>query len=95
MAGRGCKICQKTNSNSGAECVQSRKRRSLLGAKGLFGNMDYFDEDFTGMLGGRKERKAQEMDGYQIYGAPTAHFCQIIIYRDKYTLDFVVTETAE
>ena len=40
----------------------------MLSQKSLFGNTEPFDEDLMGMLGGRKERRMQDVNGYQVYG---------------------------
>lgn len=47
--------------------------------------MEVYDEDLMGLLGGRKERRMQDVNGYQVYGAPqdthSLLLCEICIPR--------------
>lgn len=59
----------RNNCDVGEDCVQSKRRRELLGSNRLFGNMDFFDKDLISLVSGRKERRMQQTNGYQVYGA--------------------------
>ncbi|BDA43954.1 hypothetical protein COCOBI_05-1380 [Coccomyxa sp. Obi] len=48
----------------------SKRRRELLGSTSLFGKIDFYDNDLIGLVSGRKERRMQQVNGYQVYGQP-------------------------
>ncbi|CAL8469938.1 g9480 [Coccomyxa elongata] len=48
----------------------SKRRRELLGSAGLFGKIDFYDNDLIGLVSGRKERRMQQVNGYQVFGQP-------------------------
>lgn len=51
------------------DCVQSKRRRELLGSTSLFGKIALYDDDLLGLVSGRKERRMQQVNGYQVFGA--------------------------